>query len=70
MQAQQLSSWTAPVLAFCLSLVLSVTLAPTLGLVAYQQYDFWLLWLVTMLVLALPFTLLELALAKRSKAAP
>ena len=70
MQAQQLSSWTAPILAFCLSLLLSVTLAPTLGLVTYQQYDFWLLWLVTMLILALPFTLLELALAKRAKAAP
>lgn len=70
MQAQQLSSWTAPILAFCLSLLLSVTLAPTLGLVAYQQYDFWLLWLVTMLILALPFTLLEIALAKRAKAAP
>ena len=70
MQAQQLSSWTAPIVAFCLSLLLSVTLAPTLGLVTYQQYDFWLLWLVTMLILALPFTLLELALAKRAKAAP
>lgn len=70
MQAQQLSSWTAPILAFCLSLLLSVTLAPTLGLVAYQQYDFWLLWLMCMLFLAFPFTLLEIALAKRSKATP
>lgn len=70
MQAQQLSSWTAPILAFCLSLVLSVTLAPTLGLVAYQQYDFWLLWFITMLILALPFTLLEIALAKRAKTTP
>lgn len=70
MQAQQLSSWTAPVLAFCLSLLLSVTLAPTLGLVAYQQYDFWLLWLICMLFLAFPFTLLEIALAKRAKATP
>ena len=70
MQAQQLSSWTTPILAFCLSLLFSVTLAPSLGLVAYQQYDFWLLWLVTMLILALPFTLLEIALAKRAKAAP
>lgn len=70
MQAQQLSSWTAPILAFCLSLLLSVTLAPTLGLVAYQQYDFWLLWFITMLMLALPFTLLEIALAKRAKTTP
>lgn len=70
MQAQQLSSWTAPALAFCLSLLLSVTLAPILGLVAYQQYDFWLLWLVTMLVLALPFILLEIALARRAKSTP
>ena len=70
MQAQQLSSWTAPLFAFCLSLLLSVTLAPTLGLVAYQQYDFWILWLITMLVLALPFTFLEIALAKRAKNTP
>ncbi len=32
-----------------------------------RQIDFWILWLVSMLVLALPITYLEVALAKRSK---
>lgn len=70
MQAQKSPIWTTPVFAFCLSLIFSVSLAPALGLVAYQQYDFWLMWLVTMLVLALPFTIMEIALAKRVRSTP
>lgn len=35
-----------------------------------HQFDFWLVWLLCMLFLALPFTLLEVALAKRSQASP
>ena len=67
---QQQPTWITPVLAFCLSFLFSVTLAPTLGLVAYQQYDFLILWVVTMLVLALPAMYMEVGLAKRAKSAP
>ena len=67
---QQQPIWITPVLAFCLSFLFSVTLAPSLGLVAYQQYDFLVLWLVTMLVLALPALYMEVGLAKRAKSAP
>lgn len=67
---QQQPTWITPVLAFSLSFLFSVTLAPTLGLVAYQQYDFLILWAVTMLVLALPATYMEVGLAKRAKSAP
>ena len=42
-------------------------LAPSLGIQIDRQIDFWILWLVSMLVLALPITYLEVALAKRSK---
>ncbi|MCH4247093.1 MAG: hypothetical protein LKF82_04540 [Acinetobacter populi] len=70
MQDQRISFWTTPILAFCLSLLLSVTLAPALGLVDYQQYDFWLFWVFSMLILALPFTILEIALAKRAQSTP
>nr|WP_298892327.1 hypothetical protein [uncultured Acinetobacter sp.] len=67
---QQQPTGITPVLAFCLSFLFSVTLAPTLGLIAYQQYDFLVLWLVTMLVLALPALYMEVGLAKRAKSAP
>lgn len=67
---QQQSSWMTPVLAFCLSFLFSLTLAPTLGLVAYQQYDFLILWLVTMLLLALPALYMEIGLAKRTQSSP
>lgn len=70
MQAHQSPAWATPILAFCLSLIFSITLAPVLGLVAYQQYDFWLLWLLTMLFLALPFMILEVALARRVRVTP
>lgn len=70
MQAQHSPFWTTPILAFCLSLIFTTVLAPTLGLVGYQQYDFWLIWLITMFIIALPLTILEIALAKRVLSTP
>lgn len=70
MPIQNSPLWTMPVLAFCLSIIFSLVLAPTLGLVAYQQYDFWLIWGIAMLVLAFPLTIMEVALAKRAKVSP
>lgn len=35
-----------------------------------HQFDFWLVWLACMFLLALPLTLLEVALSKRQQAAP
>lgn len=67
MQDTTLSRWFAPVMAFCLSFVMITTLAPTVGIQIDRQLDFWLLWLGTMLLLALPIGYLEIALAKRSK---
>jgi hypothetical protein len=70
MQVHQSPAWTTPILAFCLSLILGVVLLPSLGLVHYTQYDFWLLCFVSMLLLALPCLILEIALAKRAKTTP
>ena len=67
MQDSTLSRWLAPVMAFCLSFVMITTLAPTVGIQIDRQFDFWLLWLGTMVLLALPIGYLEIALAKRSK---
>ncbi|AOA59089.1 hypothetical protein [Acinetobacter larvae] len=62
-----MSRWLSPLLAFCLSFIVISALAPSLGLQVDRQIDFWLLWLAAMLLLALPLTYLEVALAKRSK---
>lgn len=62
-----MSRWLSPLMAFCLSFILIAGLAPSLGLAVERQIDFWLLWLGTMLLLALPIAYLEAALAKRSK---
>ncbi|QIO10439.1 hypothetical protein G8D99_11810 [Acinetobacter lanii] len=62
-----MSRWLSPLMAFCLSFMIIVGLAPSLGLQFDRQIDFWLLWLGTMLFLALPIVFLEIALAKRSK---
>ena len=62
-----MSRWLAPLMAFCLSFIIIVGLAPSLGIQIDRQIDFWILWLGTMLILALPITYLEIALAKRSK---
>ena len=67
MQDTVLSRWLAPVMAFCLSFVMITTLAPMTGIQIDRQFDFWLLWLGTMLLLALPIGYLEIALAKRSQ---
>lgn len=62
-----MSRWLSPLMAFCLSFILIAGLAPNLGLAVERQIDFWMLWLGTMLLLALPIAYLEAALAKRSK---
>lgn len=67
MQDKSMSRWLSPLMAFCLSFMIIVGLAPSLGLQIDRQIDFWLLWLGTMLVLALPVVYLEIGLAKRSK---
>ncbi|WP_171334150.1 hypothetical protein [Acinetobacter sp. CFCC 10889] len=70
MQDYSMSRWLSPLMAFCLSFMIIVGLAPSLGIQLDRQIDFWLLWLATMLILALPITYLEIALAKRSKQSP
>ena len=62
-----MSRWLSPLMAFCISFIIIVGLAPSLGLQIDRQIDFWLLWLGTMVLLALPVVYLEIALAKRSK---
>ena len=62
-----MSRWLSPLMAFCLSFIIIATLAPVVGIQVERQLDFWLLWLGTMLILALPICYLEIALAKRSK---
>lgn len=62
-----MSRWLSPLMAFCLSFIIIAGLAPSLGLNVERQIDFWLLWLGTMVLLALPVIYLEIALAKRSK---
>ena len=67
MQDSAMSKWLSPLMAFCLSFIIIATLAPITGIQFDRQLDFWLLWLGTMLILALPIAYLEVALAKRSK---
>jgi len=67
MQDNAMSKWLSPLMAFCLSFIIIATLAPVTGIQIERQLDFWLLWLGTMLILALPVCYLEIALAKRSK---
>jgi len=67
MQDYSMSRWLSPLMAFCLSFMIIAGLAPSLDIQIDRQIDFWILWLVSMLVLALPITYLEVALAKRSK---
>lgn len=62
-----MSRWLSPLMAFCLSFMLITTLAPVVGIQLDRQLDFWLLWLVMMVVLALPFAYMEVALVKRAK---
>ncbi|OTG81090.1 hypothetical protein B9T27_11580 [Acinetobacter sp. ANC 4648] len=62
-----MSRWLSPLMAFCLSFIIIAGLAPSLSIQIDRQIDFWLLWLGTMVLLALPIGYLEVALAKRSK---
>lgn len=70
MQDNAMSKWLSPLMAFCLSFIIIATLAPITGIQIDRQLDFWMLWLATMLILALPVCYLEIALAKRSKITP
>lgn len=56
--------------ALLIMLLLSSWFAPGGDRTAVQQIDFWLVWLLCMVVLALPLTLLETALARRSQSSP
>ena len=67
MQDNAIARWISPLMAFCLSFIIIATLAPVTGILVERQIDFWLLWLGTMVILALPVCYLEIALAKRSK---
>ena len=67
MQDNAMTRWLSALMAFCLSFIIIATLAPMVGIQLDRQLDFWLLWLATMLILALPICYLEIALAKRSK---
>ncbi|AXI01885.1 hypothetical protein [Aquirhabdus parva] len=62
-----LNRWQGVLLAFLMMVLLAGRLEPLAGI---HQLDFWLVWLVSMVVLALPVLLLESALAKRTKALP
>lgn len=62
-----MSRWLAPLMAFCLSFLMIATLAPLVGIQTERQIDFWLLWLASMLIFALPLAYLEIALVKRAK---
>lgn len=53
-----------------ITLLLASWIVPFLQFSKAGQFDFWLVWLVCMIILALPFGLLEVALAKRTKASP
>ena len=63
MQDNAMSKWLSPLMAFCLSFLIIATLAPITGIQIDRQLDFWMLWLATMLILALPAGYLDMALA-------
>ncbi len=62
-----MSRWLPPLMAFCVSFLIIASIASSVDISIDRQLDFWLLWLGTMCVLALPVVFLEIALAKRSK---
>ena len=70
MQDNAMSKWLSPLMAFCLSFIIIATLAPITGIQIDRQLDFWMLWLATMLILALPVCYLEIALAKLARTRP
>ena len=60
MQDNAMSKWLSPLMAFCLSFLIIATLAQITGIQIDRQLDFWMLWLATMLILALPVCYLKL----------
>ncbi|MBK0064973.1 MULTISPECIES: hypothetical protein [unclassified Acinetobacter] len=67
MQDSAFARWLSPFMAFCFTFIIIAALASAVGIQIDRQIDFWLLWLATMVILALPVCYLEIALAKRSK---
>ncbi|WP_151980906.1 hypothetical protein [Acinetobacter guerrae] len=67
MQDSALARWLSPLMAFCFTFIIVAALASAVGIQIDRQLDFWLLWLATMVILALPICYLEIALAKRTK---
>ncbi|MFW1807972.1 hypothetical protein [Acinetobacter ursingii] len=67
MQDSAFARWLSPLMAFCFTFIMIAALASAVGIQIDRQLDFWLLWLGTMVILALPLCYLEIALAKRSK---
>ena len=67
MQDSAFARWLSPLMAFCFTFIIIAVFASAMGIQIDHQLDFWLLWLGTMLILALPVCYLEIALAKRSK---
>ncbi|XID75446.1 hypothetical protein ACF3NA_02580 [Alkanindiges sp. WGS2144] len=53
-----------------LTLLLAGWIVPLIQFSNASQFDFWLVWLLCMVILALPFGLLEVALANRTRATP
>lgn len=70
MNSTGMSRLTGVLAGLVLVLLLAGWLLPVFMTGSLQQLDFWAVWLGCMLLLALPFTLLEVALAKRSKTSP
>ncbi|WP_130802246.1 hypothetical protein [Acinetobacter ihumii] len=67
MQDSAFARWLSPLMAFCFTFIIIAALASAVGIQIDRQLDFWLLWLVTMVILALPVCYMEIALAKRAK---
>lgn len=70
MNSAGLSRLTGVLAGLVLVLLLAGWILPVFVTGSLQQFDFWAVWLGCMLLLALPFTLLEVALAKRSQTSP
>ncbi len=64
-----LNRWQGVLIAFLMTVLLAGRLEPLVS-VGPRQIDFWLVWLLCMVLVGLPMLLLESALAKRSQAMP
>jgi hypothetical protein len=65
-----LNRFQGVLLAFVLMVLLAGRVESLLTIQAVHQIDFWLVWLICMVLLTLPILLLESALAKRTQALP